>query len=245
MDENLVIDYIKQVKSDVVFLQEYEESLTGKFPKKADIQQALSDYPYSMTQFRISNKQRNFGVAIYSKYPLINKHNIEFESTYNGAFRCDMLVGRDTIRLICAHLESNQITGSELDQPVQDAMKQNTDSLSASTRHIIDKLRKAYQLRSHQAQLIAEEIKASPYKTIVCGDFNDVPVSYTYHTIAHNLSDAFAQAGPRGLGHTFKRKWLHVRIDYILYSKDIIATDMHIDRASGSDHYPVRATLKF
>ena len=241
--ENQVLQYIKSSGADIVFLQEYEESVNNKFLTHDDIISALSAYPYHYTQFRIDDKTRKFGVAIFSKYKLFNFHNIEYESTYNGAFKCDALVGNDIIHLICVHLESNQITGLELDQPVEDAINNNTVDFNASAKTIIDKLRKAYSIRTVQANIIIGEIGNEPRRTILCGDFNDVPVSYTYHTIVRHLKDAFAEAGPRGFGHTFKRKWLHVRIDYILHSSDLKAYNLSIDNNAGSDHYPVCCTF--
>ena len=35
----------------------------------------------------------------------------------------------------------------------------------------------------------------SPYPIIVCGDFNDVPVSYAYETIGAGLQNAFVEKG--------------------------------------------------
>ena len=242
-EQNEVLRYIKQCNADIVFLQEYEESTSSKFLQRQAISDALTDYPYYFTQFRIDDKSRKFGVAIFSKYRLYNFKNIEYESTYNGAFSCDAIVGNDIIHLICAHLESNQITGKELDQPMEDARNNNTSDVTASTKTIKDKLRKAYKLRSLQAQLLSDEVAGSTRKTILCGDFNDVPVSYTYHQITKQLQDAFAEAGPRGFGHTFKRKWLHVRIDYILHSANMKAYNLHIDNSTGSDHYPVHCII--
>lgn len=242
-EKNEVIKYIQQSNADIVFMQEYEESKNIPHIKKADIIKALKDYTYHQTQFRISNKGRDFGVAIYSKYPLFNKHNIEFESAYNGAFYCDAAVGNDTIRLICAHLESNQITGIELDEPMEGAKSQNAQQVSTGAKVIINKLISAYKIRSIQAKEIAKIVNNSPYKIILCGDFNDVPQGYCYNTIANKLVDSFSEAGPHGFGNTFKRKWLHVRIDYILHSKEMKACNFHIDKNEGSDHYPVYCTI--
>lgn len=241
-DQNDVLQYIKNSKADIVFLQEYEESCNNKFLQKEAITRTLADYPYHFTQFRINDKTRRFGVAIFSKYKLYNFKNIDYESTYNGAFSCDALVGDDILHLVCVHLESNQLTGKELDQPVEDA-KNNSSDVTASTKNIIDKMRKAYALRLIQADIIAKDVLQSKHKTILCGDFNDVPVSYTYHRISKHLHDAFAEAGPRGFGHTFKRKWLHVRIDYILHSDNMKAYNLHVDKNDGSDHFPVSCII--
>ncbi len=240
-ENNQVLKYIKNNNSDIVFLQEYEESQSNKFLRHDDIFRELSKYPYHYTQFRIENKSRKFGVAIFSKYKLFNFKNIEYESALNGAFSCDAIVDNTIIHLVCVHLESNKITGSELEQPLEDV--KNKADFRGGAKVLLKKLIEAYKLRTIQAEIVAKEINSQTHKTILCGDFNDVPVSYTYHTLARNLNDAFAEAGPRGFGHTFKHKVLHVRIDYILHSKDMKAYNLHIDKNSDSDHYPVRCII--
>ncbi len=66
--------------------------------------------------------------------------------------------------------------------------------------------RKQSAIRAPQADTIAHEIAASPHPyIIVCGDFNDTPISYTHRTIAQDLDDAFTQSG-RGLGISYNQK---------------------------------------
>lgn len=99
--------------------------------------------------------------------------------------------------------------------------------------------------RAEQVQIIRGEIDRSPHPVIVCGDFNDVPVSYTYRQLSRGLSDAFltGSASRFALGHTYVRHHLGIRIDYILHSPSFRATDFRIDPLPYSDHYPIRATL--
>ena len=48
-------------------------------------------------------------------------------------------------------------------------------------------MRQAYIQRADQVDIIKEDIRLSPYPVIVCGDFNDTPVSYTYKTLSKEL----------------------------------------------------------
>ena len=82
-------------------------------------------------------------------------------------------------------------------------------------------------------------------KIIVCGDFNDSPVSYTHHRIAScGLTDAFVAAG-NGLGRSFNRDAIVVRIDNILHSKHWKAYRCEVDDSNkDSDHYPIACYLK-
>ena len=78
---------------------------------------------------------------------------------------------------------------------------------------------------------------------IVCGDFNDVPASYTYRHLSEGLNDAFLSTSFLRTGHTFVMRCLGVRIDYILHSDKLNAIDFCVNRVPYSDHYPVSATL--
>ena len=54
---------------------------------------------------------------------------------------------------------------------------------------------------------------------IVCGDFNDTPISYTYRTMSRDLNDAFRKVG-RGYSHTYRGFFNMLRIDYVLCSDE-------------------------
>ena len=94
---------------------------------------------------------------------------------------------------------------------------------------------KAFDARQYQTDLLVELIKSTPYKTILCGDFNDTPNSYTYHQIHKYLNDSFMETG-NGFGFTFKELPL-LRIDYMFHSSNIKATYFTVKREQGmSDH---------
>ena len=105
---------------------------------------------------------------------------------------------------------------------------------------LIRKLAEASAIRAPQADTIAHEITASPHPyIIVCGDFNDTPISYTHRTIAQDLDDAFTQSG-RGLGISYNQNRFYFRIDNILTSKNLRAYNCTVDRSiKESDHYPI------
>ena len=79
-------------------------------------------------------------------------------------------------------------------------------------------------------------------RKIVCGDFNDVPVSYTYHTVSGNLQDAFVEAG-RGFSPTFSNKFSIFRIDYALLDPAFKVNSYRVVHKELSDHYPVVVTF--
>ena len=105
-------------------------------------------------------------------------------------------------------------------------------------RRIILRVRDAFKTRSQQVNAVAEHIKKSPHPVIVCGDFNDSPVSYSYQTMRDNLKDAYIESG-NGIGYTYRGKFPSYRIDYILYNPLLRSYDYQSPKIELSDHYPV------
>ncbi len=237
---NSVLNYIKEQDADVVCLQEfvtYKQNL--RFTLLAV--KAFLDYPYSYIDFKTYKGARRYGLAVFSKYPLINKQTLRYESSTNISNRCDVVVGKDTLRLFNNHLQSNRLDAQDLSFEIhQDNLSEH---VQAKAEQIGIKLSDALRLRAAQADFLHEEIEQSPYPVIVCGDFNDVPVSYTYHTISKGLKDAFLESTAWRLGHTFDKKILGVRIDYILHDERLFSRAFQIDKTTLSDHYPVRCTI--
>ncbi len=231
-DRKSIIKFIKKTDADIVCLQEIVCS-----PQVGNLENLKKsiDYPYSYIDFKKYRGSRKFGMAVFSKYPLLNKHTIEYESATNQSDYCDVVIKKDTIRLFNNHLQSTRLVRHESD-------------LQGTEMQIVHrvglKLKDAYPLRAKQSEVVAREIKKSPYRVIVVGDFNDTPVSYTYHTMSRNLSDAFLCAGGKmALGHTFVKRGMGVRIDYILTSPEINASDFKTVKSDFSDHYPIMTTL--
>ena len=109
----------------------------------------------------------------------------------------------------------------------------------------MEKLAEASKIRAPQAGKVATYIRHhSHYPIIVCGDFNDNPLSYVHHTIAEGLTDCFVATG-NWPGWTFNHNRIRVRIDHILCSKDIVPYQCRVDsKINVSDHHPVSCWLK-
>ena len=104
------------------------------------------------------------------------------------------------------------------------------------------KMNEAYNVRAKQADIVAKTIEQSPYPVIICGDFNDVPVSYTYTTIKQDLLDTYATVGT-GYGNTYSHKLFPFRIDYIMVDPSFHPISSRAARVKYSDHYPVISTV--
>jgi endonuclease/exonuclease/phosphatase family metal-dependent hydrolase len=77
---------------------------------------------------------------------------------------------------------------------------------------------------------------------VVCGDFNDTPVSYAYRKVRGDMKDAFVESG-WGVSNTYNGGLPSLRIDYILCDRKFDVSDYRRDRIYLSDHFPVRCRL--
>ena len=105
---------------------------------------------------------------------------------------------------------------------------------------LIRKLAEASAIRAVQADSIARLVAG--YKgggVIVCGDFNDSPISYTHRVVGEGLNDAFVESG-NGFGISYNQNHFYFRIDNILLSKNLKSYRCTVDNTiKSSDHYPI------
>ncbi|MDR3651440.1 MAG: endonuclease/exonuclease/phosphatase family protein [Paludibacter sp.] len=242
---NMVMKYVLESDADIVCLQEFTLSENKEYLTLADIMRIFSKYPYKHIQYRLNERFNHHGIATFSKYPIINKQEIDYPSNFNLSIYSDIVIKGDTIRLINNHLESNKLTDNDKIMPYSLKDKFSAENLTGITLHFSQKLGAAYKLRAFQADVVARVIANSPYKVIVCGDFNDVPTSYAYTKVKGKLKDAFAETST-GLGWTYNERYYHFRIDYILYDSSSFTPILYkSDKVNYSDHFPVLCKLKF
>lgn len=242
---NDIIKYILETNADIVCLQEFAVSpkKTSDYLTHNDIFKIFKSYPYKHIEYREAENWKRSGIATFSKYPIVNKKNISNTADYGVSIYTDIKIGNDTIRIFNNHLESNRLTEHDRHLPIDLKDDFNSEKLSGTTKQLSRKLFIAYKRRARQAENIAKEIQLSSNRVIVCGDFNDVPASYTYSTIKGNLADAFSETG-FGLGWTLNLSIYRFRIDYLLYDPESFDTDdLIIDKVKYSDHYPLHTNI--
>jgi len=237
--KNPILTYLQESGADIICMQEYVVTPNRKYVTQQNIDKALKDYPYKHIQ-RVGARGASNGVACYSKYPIISAKRVEYPSNNNGSVLYEIAIGKDTVTLINNHLESNKLTA--LDKEVYEDMIKSpeADKVKKGAWHLVQKLGDAQSIRAKQARAIAEAVKNSRYPyVIVCGDFNDSPISYAHKTISQNLDDAFITSG-NGLGISYNQNKFYFRIDNILISKKLKAYNCTVDRSiKSSDHYPI------
>lgn len=236
--QNPVLTYLQESGADIICLQEYSTSKTPKHPTQKTIDKLLADYPYRRIDTMGSLHSNK--LACYSKLPILSARPLEYASTGNGTMLYELAWDDDTLLLINNHLESNKLTKEDkvvYEDMLRDPEKEKVES---GMRQLVKKLAEAAALRAPQADSIAQAVSRSPHRyIIVCGDFNDSPISYAHRVIGQQLDDAFTESG-RGLGISYHQNKFYFRIDHILTSRSLEAFNCTVDRSiDASDHYPI------
>jgi endonuclease/exonuclease/phosphatase family metal-dependent hydrolase len=187
--------------------------------------------------------KHHFGLIIFSKWPIVNQQMVStLPYDYNNIFHyVDIVKLGDTMRVFNLHLQSLELNPENLSYLEKPLEKEGRD-LNKSIG-VMRKLKTAFVKRKNQSDIIAKTVSESPYPTILCGDFNDVPNSYSYYTIGKNMQNAFAEKG-FGLGRTFLSFSPTLRIDNVFYGPAFEALQYERPVKKLSDHLPVIVDLQ-
>lgn len=239
--EKNVIEFLKTQDPDVLCLQEIFV-IGNPAQKETTIRKGLGKNYYSHMKVIGSGKNRYFGIATYTKYPIIRRGEIIHPGSASLSIYTDILIKKDTVRIYNNHLQSFRL--KRMERSLLTEMTDNDEQETLSeVRSLSTSLKDGFIRRSLQAHSVKEHINRSPYPVIITGDFNDTPVSFTYRKIRRGLYDAFVKSG-YGAGFTYKGNYPANRIDYILYDETYISTFFEILRVKHSDHYPIVAYFR-
>lgn len=235
-----VIKYIKEQDADIVCLQEV--GYGGPIAEQID---SILNPIYA---YRDTTRHPNGGdvVGIFSKYPILSKERIPYRSVGNLSVAYQLKIGKEKVLLINNHLETTGLTLEERDKFKRLIKgKLETDTAEQTSKLLVVKLGEATKKRASQADAVARYIRQhKDMSTILCGDFNDGPISYAHRTIAKDLNDCYVESG-NGPGISYHHAGFFVRIDNVMCSDDWQPFECQIDRKiSVSDHYPIVCYLK-
>lgn len=233
---NPVLNYILELDADMVFIQEAPSNVINKASRDRKV---TSIYPYVGVSAASSSE------AYFSKYPVAGSETINFENSENSCLYLKILVGSDTLAVYNCHLQSNKLKATEISEYHQ-FIKNPTDSTHyKASRKVLKNLLESTSQRAVQARMIADRARKETAKyIIVCGDFNDTPLSYSHRSFNRFMRDAYAQSGV-GMGITYHEYKLYYRIDHIFCSRNITPLHTWIDRTQkDSDHYPVISRIR-
>lgn len=240
---NPIVDYLANSGADIICLQ---ESGTCE-PLRHTVDSTLA----VVYQYRDTVQKDNASgdvLSLYSKFPILGRERVRYESRGNlsEAYTLDIR-GRKTL-LVNNHFETAGLSPDDkrnVSEIVHGEMGQR--SSRRESKFIIGKVAEASRKRAPQADAVAKLIaryRRLGMGVIVCGDFNDTPISYTHRTVAKGLTDCYVSTGI-GPGWSFHNSGIRVRIDNILCSSDWQPYGARVDRSiATSDHYPIVCWLK-
>ncbi len=239
--EKQVFDFLKSRDAGIICLQEFYINGDPDVAT-ARMKQELGGRYYSHIKLLKSGNNRYYGIATFSRFPMVRKGDIVHPGSSSLTIYTDIIIKQDTFRIYNNHLQSFRLKRmeksfiEEMTTPEDNQPLGEVKSLSAS-------LKNGFVRRAIQARILKENIDRSPYPVIVLGDFNDTPVSYSYRKIRKGLHDSFVTSG-YGAGFTYKGYYPPNRIDYILYDNSLTCSYFEIVRVKYSDHYPIIAYFR-
>lgn len=230
--------YLENEHADILCFQEF--STNQEFPLDS-VKKVLARWPHCA----VSSEDTDNGtlpIALFSRYPLAYKRYITYDGSSNSSMMCDVVWGKDTLRILNNHLQTTNVNQSR--RKLEKAMKTEDSRREAEAiKNAAGTLQDNFVKRAAQADSVCRYIETSPYPLLVCGDLNSIPSSYVYHRLNALLKDGFKSAG-NGYMYTYRNAKHLLRIDYIFHSPELTAVRyLSPDMDLCSDHNPVLMTV--
>jgi endonuclease/exonuclease/phosphatase family metal-dependent hydrolase len=239
-----MMDMVDKQQADILCFQEFNEPVDSSKSNIRYIQTRLK-FPYFFFSKDYQTKKYENGVIIFSKYPIEatsqNHYGNNVPTATESLISIDIRVKGSMMRVYTTHLQS--VLFKTKDFRNVEIIRNAEDSMLEASRSLAKKLKSALGLRGYQADTVRKQMDACPYPMVICGDFNDVPNSYTYFHIRNHLQDAFI-AKCFGIGRSYIYISPTLRIDYILPSKDFKVVQSMKLNASFSDHHAMITDLQ-
>lgn len=242
-----VMNSMEKEGADIICLQEFNNTLSGE-------QRTITEFMKERFPYSALAKD----MVILSKVSIMQSGDTLFPDSNNGAMWADVQIdAQHRVRIYNVHMETTGINST-----LHQAAKQGeipTDSAGIDNipinmhvaGNIFERFMQSAEQRSGQTNMVANLINIEKAKhgakalpTILCGDFNDVPYSYTYNTLLGEMKDGFREGG-HGYGATYRGAKGLFRIDYIFHDAGMESLDYYTVDQDYSDHNPVYSKIAF
>lgn len=238
-----IVELLKKERPNILCLQEFYSEKKGEHNNVKLLAKELNyPYYYFYDTYQHENK-RKWGLIIFSEYKIETTGGQKFEkgTRLNAFCYADInLSDNQKARIYNIHLQSNQFSQEDYDY-IENITEKPTEE---GIIRIFQKLKNGYINRAEQINTFITHKNESPFPSIVCGDFNDTPVSYTYTLMNENMQDAFVEKG-LGFGRTYHEISPFLRIDYTFLHPIFNVTKFKSFPTDLSDHYPIKTSFTF
>lgn len=240
-----LVQMLLKEQPKVVCFQEFstrKRKITDSLDIVSTFLRDSAGYPYLYFEKIIVEKRLQQGLCIASKYPIVNTHFMRFntqKSSLNAGIYADIQLPGLKARVYNVHLESNRLRPQDYYYLPEGA---ENNEKTFNWIGIVKKIKHALIKRALQAVKIDNDIQNCTLPVVVCGDLNDPPCSYAYHTVRGNLLDTFVEKGEKRSG-TYIGPMPSFRIDHIFVSNQFKVLQHKVLPYTFSDHKPVQAII--
>ena len=233
---NQMANQVRDQNPDILCCQEFAAFKSGVSRPKC-----IEDFAESCGfQYIYYNRKSNFGGnVVFSKYPITK---VDEESGFGQENTYGVMVTVDAgekgkFHVANVHLLSYMITDTEIDLLINSTDKK--DDLDTIGKTVLHKLSYAFQKRSDELKNVLTTMPPVSGPIIMCGDFNEPPLSYNYRQMQKaGFVDTFTKVG-RGIKPTYAGKLPLLRIDYVWANDKVKPLNFKRLRYKASDHYPI------
>ncbi len=239
-DENTpgqaMVNWLTTDSADIKCLQEYYNDDQSTVFNSTERLVNRGEYQSYIRPTLVNRIGAEFGLAIFSRFPIVYQGALALRDSAHYGIYTDVATSQDTVRIYNVHLQSMSIDENDLS---------DFERVRNNYSTVFQKLKYGFISRASQVDNLVAHLQSSPHPVIVCGDFNDLPYSYTYFTLRQQLHNAFERAG-NGLGFSYNGRLFFLRIDNQFYSDALKAGSYRtIRRVTYSDHFPVKTLYTF
>ncbi len=233
-----MMDYLRNSDADLFCAQESNYNLGHK----SIVEEAVAHWKYRDSVF--IPKSCN-ALTLFSNYPILDRHVILSSSPGHVCVAYNVKIEGDTVVVVNCHFVSNAINPEDKATYQKIVTISDRDSTSEDILRLGRKVNDAGLRRAKQADSLALYLEQQGDRPIiVCGDFNETPLSYVHTRLCRLLNDAYTASG-NGPGISYHLNKMYFRLDNILCSSHWRSFGARVDnRQKMSDHYPIEAWLK-
>jgi len=237
---NEIAEIVLKIQADIVCMQEFNNSTERENADNISLFSKTFPYYYFSKDYLRKKGGYQSGSIIFSKYPIIDSGKTQYPVAESLIF-ADIKKGEDTFRVFTTHLQSFKFNKD--DYADIEKIKGQEDETVAASKNIIIKMKRAFERRGLQSDIVRNQKDLSPIASIITGDFNDVPNSFAYFNIKGKWQDCFLKKD-FGLGRTYLSLAPTLRIDYILADNRFAVKQFDMVDEDLSDHMMLVTDLR-